>query len=91
MEPAGSERGVDKMSEYSPGTFVFADRIMDMHVESARREVQAQRLARTARPDKQPCYCAVLASLGQRLAEWGSTLQERYSTEESTPTPASAH
>jgi hypothetical protein len=78
------------MSEYSPGSFVFADRIMDMYVEGARREVKAQRLASAARPDSQPFHCAVLASLGQRLAAWGATLQQRYNTEESTPTPARA-
>jgi hypothetical protein len=79
------------MSEYPPGSFVFADRIMDMHVEKARHEVQARRQARAVLPESQPLYCAILASLGQRLAAWGATLQERYNTEESTPTPARAN
>jgi hypothetical protein len=81
------------MSEFPLGSFEFADRIMDMHVESARQEAQAQRLRRLAsarRPGSQRPHSAILAGLGQHLAAWGASLQERYSTEESTPTPARA-
>jgi hypothetical protein len=81
------------MSEFPPGSFDLADCIMDMHVGRARREARARRLAKEAagaRPHSQPFYCTALAGLGQRLAAWGASLQERYSTEESTPTPARA-
>jgi len=82
---------MNPMSEYPPGSFVFAERIMDMHVEEARREVQTQRLRRqagAARPRSQRFYGAVLAGLGQQLVAWGASLQEGYSTEESTPARA---
>lgn len=79
------------MSEFPAGSFQFADRMMDMHVESARREARArrlQRLAASGQPHSQPFYSALLAGLGQRLVAWGASLQERYSREE--PTPAQA-
>jgi hypothetical protein len=84
---------MNPMSEYPPGSFVFAECIMDMHVEEARHEVQAQRLRRqvgAVRPRSQRFHRAVLAGLGQHLVAWGASLQESYSTEESTPTPARA-
>lgn len=79
------------MSEYAPGTFQFAERIMDMNVAEARRE--AQRLRRRARADRasgQRLHFRALAWLGQRLTSWGVHLQERYSTEGSSPVPQSA-
>lgn len=82
---------MNTMSEYPPGSFVFAERIMDMHVEEARHEVQAQRLRRQAgavRPRSQRFYHAILAGLGQHLVAWGASLQESYSTGESTPARA---
>ena len=84
----GNKEG--KMSEFPPGTFEFADRMMDMNVASARREAQGRRLAAAARSHSQRFYCALLASLGQHLMAWGVNLYERYSTEGSTPTAAPA-
>jgi hypothetical protein len=78
------------MSEFPPGSFEFADCIRDMHVKSARREAQGRRLATLARSHNQRFYCALLASLGQRLMAWGANLYERYGTEGATPTPAPA-
>ena len=78
------------MSEYPPGSFEFADCMMDMHVRSARREAQGRRLAAAARSHSQGFHCALLASLGQHLMAWGADLYERYSAEGSTPTPAPA-
>lgn len=76
------------MSQYPPGTFQFADCIMDMHVDSARREVQARRLGRlagAARPRGRRWSPTILAArmaagLGRRLVAWGASLQEIYST-----------
>ena len=81
------------MSEYAPGTFQFAERIMDMNVMEARRGAEAQRLQRRARAGRasgQRLHFRTLAWLGQRLTSWGVRLQERYSTEGSSPVPQSA-
>lgn len=78
------------MSEFPPGSFEFADRIMNIKVEDARREVQANRQAAALQAGSPPFYCATLARLGHHLAAWGARLQERYSTEDSAPTPARA-
>lgn len=78
------------MSEFPPGSFEFADCMMDMHVARARREAQGRRLAAAARSRGQRFYCILLASLGQRLMAWGSNLYDRYSTEGAAPTPAPA-
>jgi len=81
------------MSEYAPGTFQFAEQIMDMNVAEARRGAEAQRLHRRARADRasgQRLHFRALAWLGQRLTSWGVRLQERYSTEGSSPVPQSA-
>jgi hypothetical protein len=82
------------MSEFPPGTFEFGDRMRDMHVENARREAQARRLQMQAAAGYSTSprfYTTILAGLGQHLAAWGKTLEERYSTEESRPTPAGAN
>lgn len=78
------------MSEFPPGSFEFADCLRDMHVACAWREAQGRRLAAAARSYGQRFYCALLASLGQRLMAWGANLYEHYSTEGSPPTPAPA-
>ncbi len=81
------------MSGFPPGSFEFADRLMDAKVEQARREVQARRLQRQAGAVEAPSqsfYSAALARLGQRLSAWGAHLQERYTTDSSTPTPSRA-
>jgi hypothetical protein len=78
------------MSEFPPGSFEFADCLRDMHVAGARREAQGRRLAAAARSHSQRFYCALLASLGQRLMAWGANLYERYSAEGATPRPAPA-
>jgi hypothetical protein len=72
------------MSEYSPGTFQFAERIMDMSVHDAHRQVQADRLGRRARVGherRHRFYSGALASLGCRLTTWGEILQERHGTD----------
>jgi len=81
------------VSEFPLGTFDLADRMKDMHVGDAQREAQAWRLRKLAvagRPSSQPFYSTLLAGLGQHLAVWGAMLEERYSTEESRPSPAGA-
>lgn len=81
------------MSEFPLGTFDLADRMRDMHVETAHKEAHERRLQKEAaagRLSGQPFYSTILAGLGQHLAIWGATLEERYSTEESKPTPAGA-
>jgi hypothetical protein len=82
------------MSEFPLGTFDLADRMKDMHVKAAHREARGRRLQKQAaagQPSGQRFYSAILAGLGQHLAAWGETLEERYSSEESRPTPASAN
>ena len=72
------------MSEYTPGTFQFAEQIMDMSVQDAYRQVRADRLGRRARAGRERChrfYSGALASLGCRLTTWGEVLQERHGTE----------
>jgi hypothetical protein len=81
------------MSEYSPGTFQFAERIMDMNVQQAHRAARAEGLCRQARAgalSNRPVYCTALAWLGQRLAGWGKSLHERYGSEGPTSMPQSA-
>jgi hypothetical protein len=81
------------MSEFPLGTFDLADRMKAMHVADAHNEAQARRLQKLAAarcPSSQPFYSTLLAGLGQHLAVWGAMLEERYSTEESRPTPAGA-
>jgi hypothetical protein len=81
------------MSEYSPGTFQFAERIMDMSVQDAHRQARAGRLGRQARAGREKgyrFYSGVLASLGCRLATWGESLQERYGVEGSASVSQSA-
>jgi hypothetical protein len=80
------------MSEYAPGTFQFAERIMDMKVEKARRETNARRLQSQAGAGRDPSprfYGRALAWMGRRLANWGRQLQERYGSEGSRPMPQS--
>jgi uncharacterized coiled-coil protein SlyX len=81
------------MSEFPPGTFQFAERIMDLNVERAHRDTRIHRLRRqitAGQEGNQAFYHEVLAWLGQRLTRWGERLQERYSTEGSAPRPRSA-
>ncbi len=81
------------MSEYSSGSFQFAERIMNLKVEEALREANArnlQRQARAGRSASQPFYSGALAWLGHRMANWGEHLLERYSAEGSTSRPQSA-
>jgi hypothetical protein len=76
------------MSEFPLGSSDSTER--STHVEGARREAQERRRvqeAAAARPSIQRFYWTALAGLGLHLAAWGVRLQERYSTEESTPTP----
>ncbi len=79
------------MSEFPLGSSDTAEQ--STHVEGTRREAQERRLVQevaAARPSIQRFYWMALAGLGLRLAAWGVRLQERYSNEESTPTPARA-
>lgn len=69
------------MSEYSPGTFQFAEQIMDMSVQDAHHQARANRLGRRARAGRHKrhhFYSGALASLGCRLTTWGEVLQERH-------------
>jgi hypothetical protein len=72
------------MSEYAPGTFLFAEQIMDIKVQEARRY---RRQSRAGRATDQRFYFGALAWLGQRLTAWGEDLQERYNA----PAPRSIH
>lgn len=81
------------MSEYPPGSFELADRIVDLKVAEAHRDAQEQRLRRQAgagRAHKHRFYCAALARLGVYLSAWGMRLQEHYSADDSTPTLSAA-
>lgn len=81
------------MSEYSPGTFQFAERIMDLSVQEAHRGAEAQRLQRQAKAGREGSlrlYSGAMAWLGHRLSTWGERLQERYSPEGSAPVAQSA-
>jgi len=81
------------MSEYSPGVFHFADRIVDQTVRAAHREAESYRLLCKFKAEcgrSRRFYFSALAWLGQRLTAWGQHLQERYSTEGSAPVPQSA-
>jgi hypothetical protein len=80
------------MSEYAPGSWQFAERIMDMNVEKAHLQAARHRLWRQAQGDRRTSrrfYFGALAWLGYRLAAWGQRLQARYSSEGSTPMPQS--
>ena len=81
------------MSEYTPGTFQFAERIMDMSVQDTHRQVQADRLGRRARARRGRSYrfySSALASLGCRLTTWGEVLQERHGTDDTASISQSA-
>ena len=81
------------MSQYSPGTFQFAENIMDSSVKSARRRAEIARLGRKAslgRAKGQRFYSGALALLGQRLTFWGKSLQERHGAEGTTSVSQSA-
>lgn len=78
---------------YPPGWFEFANQIVDMKVQEAQRDAEAQRLQRQAgavRARRDHFYSVALAQLGQRLSAWGERLQERYRAEGSTPTRSHA-
>ncbi len=75
------------------GTFLLGDRIMDMKVAEAQREVQGYHVQRRARADRAGgarFYRTALSQMGQRLVAWGARLQERYGDENSSPKPAGA-
>lgn len=75
------------MSEYPPGTFLLAERSMDMAVRDAHQWAETERLRREAaegRSRLQRFYFDLLAALGHRLAVWGERLLERYDAEGST-------
>ena len=81
------------MSEYAPGSFQFAERIMDMNVEERRRGTESRRIlgrSRTGRRAGHRFYFSALAKLGNRLSAWGERLEERYGTDGSAPVPQSA-
>jgi hypothetical protein len=74
------------MSEFPPGTFLFAERTMDLSVHEARRDARKRRLQREAgagRETSHHFYFRALARLGQHLTSWGARLQERYNADES--------
>ena len=80
------------MSEYAPGSWQFAERIMDMNVEKAHLQAARHRQWRQAQGDHQQSrrfYFGALAWLGRHLAAWGQRLQARYSAEGSAPMPQS--
>jgi hypothetical protein len=81
------------MSEYTPGTFQFAEQLMDMSVQDAHREVRLSRLGRKARAGGEKgrrFYSSALAALGYRLSTWGEGLQDRYGAEGSASVSQSA-
>jgi hypothetical protein len=81
------------MSDYSPGAFLFADRLADQTVRAAHREAESYRLLCKAKAEcgrSRRFYFGVMAWLGHRLTAWGQYLQERYSAEDSAPMPQSA-
>jgi hypothetical protein len=78
------------MSEFPPGTFIFAERTMELAAQSAQRETNArgfQSRVRSGRQSFAQFYFRALAWLGQCLAAWGERLQERYGAEESAGLP----
>jgi hypothetical protein len=81
------------MSEYAPGSYHFAERIMELNVQERHREAEYNRLSsrsKARRPVVQRFYCAALASFGNHLSAWGEHLVERYSSEPATPVRQSA-
>ena len=81
------------MSEFPPGSFEFAERIMHAKVQEAQREAEVQRLQRqagVARARGDHFYGVGLGWLGQCLSAWGARLQERYAADGSTPRPSHA-
>jgi hypothetical protein len=81
------------MSEYAPGTFHFAEQIVDTSVQDARRQVRSARLGRQARAGGEKgrrFYSSALVALGCRLTTWGEGLQDRYGAEGSASVSQSA-
>jgi hypothetical protein len=81
------------MSEFSPGTFQFAEKSMKQSVREAHQWAEARRLQRQVRAGSGKLhrfYSDVMSSLGGRLASWGERLQERYSSEGSAQATQSA-
>ena len=81
------------MSQYAPGSFSFAESIMEMNVQERRREADSSRLLSQSKAQRhavQRFYCGALARLGNQLSAWGETLVERYSTEGTVPARQSA-
>ncbi len=69
------------MSEYSPGTFQFAERIMASRVDEAQRAAASRQLGRQARAQQDVGHglaSTALVWLGHRLATWGTRLQDKY-------------
>jgi hypothetical protein len=81
------------MSDYSPGAFHFADRVVDQTVRAAHREAESYRLlckAKAGCERSNRFYFGALAWVGHRLTAWGKYLQERYNVEDTAPVPQSA-
>jgi hypothetical protein len=81
------------MSEYAPGSFHFAERIMELNVQERRHETESSRLlgrSNARRESVQRFFCGALARFGNHLSAWGERLEERFSTEASAPARQSA-
>jgi hypothetical protein len=81
------------MSDYSPGAFHFADRVVALNVKESHREAESYRLLCKVKGscERNPrFYFGALAWLGHRLMTWGEYLQDRYSADGTAPVPQSA-
>jgi hypothetical protein len=81
------------MSQYAPGSFSFAERIMELNVQERRHEAESNRLlgrSKARRHAVRRFYCGALTRFGNHLSAWGEHLVERYSTESAAPVRQSA-
>ncbi len=72
---------------------MFAERIMDLCVESELRQAETRRFARQAlagRRTAERWYAGALRWLGARMLDWGERLTERSRAVAPGPTPHSA-
>lgn len=81
------------MSEYAPGSYHLAERIMELNVQERHQEAEHNRLVSLSKARRHAVhrlYCAALASFGNHLSAWGEHLVERYSPESAAPVRQSA-
>lgn len=81
------------MSQYAPGSFSFAERIMELNVQERHHEAEASRLLGRSKVRGQAVqrFCSgALVRFGNHLSAWGERLEERYSADAAAPVRQSA-